>query len=102
MSNLGPSLAWQTNHPVVHLALTPDDVEACRRRLDFRHIVLVFRGDGRAWAGWTEIMEREGLSRTLPQLGVTDERRYRTADGFDVVWLVLGPLGPTLAANAAR
>ena len=102
MSSLGPSLAWQTNHPVVHLAYTPDDVEACRRRLDFRHIVLVFRGDRRAWPGWSEIVEREGFARTLPRLGVTEERRYRTADGFDVVWLVLGPLGPTLADNAAR
>jgi hypothetical protein len=102
MSNLGPALAWQTNHPVVHLALTPDDVESCRRRLDFRHIVLVFRGDRRAWPGWNEIVEREGLARTLPRLGVTAERRYRTADGFEVVWLVLGPLGPTLAANAGR
>ena len=99
MSNLGPSLAWQTNHPVVHLALSPGDVEACRRRLDFRHIVLVFRGDRRAWPGWSEIVEREGLARTLPGLGVTAERRYRTEDGFDVVWLVLGPLGPTLAAG---
>ncbi len=101
MSNLGPSLAWQTNHPVLHLALTPGDVEACRRRLDFRHIVLVFRGDRRAWPGWSEIVEREGLARTLPRLDVLDERRYRTPDGFLVVWLVLGPLGPALAGRAA-
>jgi hypothetical protein len=26
MSNLGPALAWQTNHAVLHLALTPEDV----------------------------------------------------------------------------
>jgi hypothetical protein len=97
MSNLGPALAWQTNHPVVHLALTPDDVEACRRRLDFRHIVLVFRNDQRAWPGWSELVEREGFARTLPRLTVTAERRFRTTDGFTVVWLVLGPLGPALA-----
>ena len=102
MSNLGPALAWQTNHPVVHLALTPDDVDACRRRLDFRHIVLVFRGEKRAWAGWSEIVEREGFARTLPHLGVTDERRYRTPDGFTIVWLVLGPLAPALAAADLR
>jgi hypothetical protein len=100
MSNLGPSLAWQTNHPVIHLALTPDDVEACRRRLDFHHIVLVFRSDQRAWAGWSEIVEREGVARTLPRLGLADERRYHTADGFTVVWLVLGPLAPALASAA--
>ena len=99
MSNLGPSLAWQTNHPVVHLALSPDAVEDCRRRLDFRHVVLVFRENTRAWDGWSEIIESEGLSRTLPRLGVTDERRYRTPDGFVIVWLVLGPLPPTMAAN---
>ena len=102
MSNLGPSLAWQTNHPVIHLALTPDDVEACRRRLDFRHVVLVVRDGQRAWAGWNEIVEREGFSRTLPRLGAVDERRYHTSDGFTVVWLVLGPLGPSLASNVGR
>lgn len=99
MSNLGPSLAWQTNHPVVHLALSPEEVDACRRRLDFRHIVLVFREDARAWGRWAEVVEQEGYARTLPELNVTVERRLRTPDGFSVVWLTLGPLPPTMAAN---
>jgi hypothetical protein len=28
MSNLGPALAWQTSHPVIHLAYSPADVNA--------------------------------------------------------------------------
>lgn len=102
MSNLGPALAWQTNHPVVHLALTPADVEACRRRLDFRHIVLAFRDSRRAWAGWNEIVETPGAARVMPGLDVLAEKRYRTPDGFTIVWLELSPLGPAMAANAAR
>jgi hypothetical protein len=53
MSNLGPMLSWYSRRPVVHLALTPLDVEACRHKLEFRHIVLAFRGPERAWRGWT-------------------------------------------------
>ena len=102
MSNLGPALAWQTNHPVVHLALTPDDVEACRRRLDFHHVILVFRSGERAWAGWDEIVEREGEAATHPRLGAVHERRYQSKDGFVVVWLELGPLPGAMAANAGR
>lgn len=102
MSNLGPALAWQTQHPVLHLALTPQDVDACRRRLDFRHILLVFRDGSRAWAGWDEIMEREGAARTISGLGVVREGRYHSLDGFTVVWLELAPLGPLLASDAPR
>ena len=97
MSNLGPALAWQTTHPVLHLALTPDDVEACRRRLDFRVILLVFREAERAWPGWNEIMEQPGASKTMPRLHAIDERRYRTLDGFTVVRIELAPLEPGLA-----
>lgn len=102
MSNLGPALAWQTNHPVVHLALTPADVEACRRRLDVKHIVLAFRSSERAWPGWNEIVERAGAARTMTGLGVIDERRYLSPDGFVIVWLELGPLPPAMAANVTR
>jgi hypothetical protein len=102
MSNLGPALAWQTHHPVVHLALTPADVEACRRRLDFHHIVLAFRDSRRAWAGWNEIVESPGAARAMPGMNVIEERRYRSADGFVIVWLQLAPLGPAMAANIAR
>lgn len=98
MSNLGPALAWQTNHPVIALAHSPADVVACRRRHDFRHVVLVFRSAERAWPAWREIFERQGAAATVAELGVTRERRYQTVDGFRVVWLELGPLPPSLAA----
>ena len=97
MSNLGPALAWQTNHPVVHLALAPQDVESCRRHLDFRHIVLVFRDSRSAWGQWSEIVAREGWANTLG-MGVAHERRYTTPDGFLVVWLELRPRAPELAS----
>jgi hypothetical protein len=97
MSNLGPALAWQSLHPVLHLALAPGDVEACRRRRDFRVILLAFREPDRAWPGWVEIMSRYGAAATVPRLGVLSERRYHSADGFIVVWLALGPLAPAMA-----
>ncbi len=98
MSNLGPALAWQTNHPVVHLALAPSDVTPCRRRLAFRHVVLVFRDARAAWGEWSEIMAREGAAKTF-DLDVTREWRGTTTDGFQVVWLELAPLGPALAST---
>jgi hypothetical protein len=97
MSNLGPALAWQTNHPVVHLALAPGDVELCRRHLDFRHIVLVFRDARSAWGQWSEVVAREGWANTL-DMGVARETRYISPDGFLIVWLELRPRGPELAA----
>lgn len=102
MSNLGPSLAWGSLHPVLHVSQTPADVPACRRRLEFRHIVLCFREGSRAWAGWNEILEQEGYAATIPGLDVVREVRYRSRDGFLIVWLQLGPPGPALAANAGR
>ena len=102
MSNLGPALAWQSLHPVLHLALTPGDVAACRRRLEFRHVVLVFRDGRRAWPVWNEIVEQEGYAVTVPGLGAVREDRYRTRDGFTIVWIELGPQGPALAADAGR
>lgn len=101
MSNLGPALAWQTDHPVIHLALTPADVPACRMRHEFHHLLLVFRGSERAWPFWQEIVERNGTAATIPELNVTRERRFRTTDGFDVVWLELGP-NPTSLAVSSR
>jgi hypothetical protein len=99
MSNLGPALAWQTNHPVIHLAYSPGDVAACRRRCDFRHIVLVFRSADHAWDEWQEIVARPGAAQLLPELAVTREHRFATPDAFTVVWLELGPLPPPLAAR---
>jgi hypothetical protein len=100
MSNLGPALAWQTNHPVIHLAFSPADVGACRRRHDFRHIVLVFRSADRAWDDWQYIVARPGAAQLQPELAVSREQRFVTVDGFTVVWLELGPLPPQLAAAA--
>jgi hypothetical protein len=97
MSNLGPALAWQTNHPVIHLAYSPQDVAACRARHDFHHVLLVFRSADRAWQPWQEIVERTGAASTHPELGVRRERRFTTADGFSVVWLELGPRQPQMA-----
>ena len=97
MSNLGPSLAWQTNHAVIHLAASPADVAACRERHDFHHVMLVFRDAERAWAAWREIVETPGAAKLDPTLGVREERRYTTPDGFTVVWLLLGPRTPALA-----
>src|SRR5215471_2959215 len=100
MSNLGPSLAWQTNHPVIHLAYSPEDVAACRARHDFRHVLLVFRSAERAWDPWREIVETPGAAATHAELGVRRERRLMTSDGFSVVWLELGPREPGLAFAA--
>ena len=99
MSNLGPALAWQTNHPVIHLAYSPEDVAACRARNDFRHLLLVFRSADRAWAPWQEIVENPGTAATHAELGVRRERRFATPDGFVVVWLELGPRQPQVAAG---
>jgi len=99
MSNLGPALAWQTNHPVLHLADAPADVPACRARLDFRHVVLVFRSADRAWPAWQEIVERPGTAALVRELGVRRERRFETPDGFGVVWLELGPAPTPMAAT---
>ncbi len=102
MSNLGPALAWQTNHPVIHLAFEPADVPACRRRADFRHIVLAFRSSERAWDHWQEIVERDGVAKLDPDLAVAKELRFRTSDGFTIVWLQLSALPPAFALAAPR
>ncbi|MEO5988270.1 MAG: hypothetical protein ABIU54_05045 [Candidatus Eisenbacteria bacterium] len=102
MSNLGPALAWQTNHSVIHLALTPADVESCRRLHEFRHILLAFRTGKRAWNGWQEIMEREGSAATIEGLRVIEEKRFTSFDGFGVVWLQLGPMQPAMATAQVR
>jgi len=98
MSNLGPTLAWHARRPVVHLALAPEDLEACRRRLDFRHVLLVFRDPAHAWGAWSEIVARPLEARARPELNIARVRRYQSADGFIFVWLELKPLGPGLAS----
>jgi hypothetical protein len=90
VSNLGPLLAWYAGRPVVHLPLTPADVGACRRRLDFRIIVLAFRGPGQAWPGWQEVVARPAAAVGQPEWNVTRERHWQEPDGFQIVWLELG------------
>ena len=101
MSNLGPTLAWCAKRPVVHLALAPEDLDACRRRLDFRHVLLVFRTPAHAWGAWSEIVAHPLDARRRPELNVVRVRRYQSADGFIFVWLELGPLGPGFASAEA-
>jgi len=100
MSNLGPILAWRAQRPVIHLAQTPDDVAACRERVEFRHVILAFRDPERAWRGWDQILERPAEAPQNPDWNVTFVRQYRSQDGFDVVWLELGPMKPGLALHA--
>mgnify|MGYP001581285255 FL=1 len=99
MSNLGPALAWQARRPVVHLALSPGDVESCRRRLEFRHVLLVFRDPARAWPGWTEVVARPEQAVRNPEWNFTRVRVWQSEDGFSFVWLELGPPAVRLAAR---
>ena len=102
MSNLGPVLAWYLRRPVVHLALSPEDVDACRRRLELRHVLLVFRAADRAWPDWTLVMERPQEAALNPDWNIRRAQRSETADGFQVVWLELGPLEPRLASSSGE
>jgi hypothetical protein len=99
MSNLGPTLAWYAERPVVHLALTPADVDACRRRFDTRYVVLAFQSAERAWPGWSELVERPEEARLHPEWNVEKVRAWHTNDGYQIVWLELGALAPQLAAR---
>ena len=97
MSNLGPTLAWHARRPVIHLALAPGDVEGCRRRLDFHHLILVYRSPERAGPGWSEIVARPEQARHDPELNIVRARTWASEDGFRIVWLELGGLKPRLA-----
>jgi hypothetical protein len=97
MSNLGPSLAWYARRPVLDLALTPSDVEACRQKLPFQHVVLAFRDAAQVWSGWREPFERPRGALAHPEWNLMHARRWQTADGFRVVWLELGPPREQLA-----
>jgi len=98
MSNLGPTLAWHARRPVVSLAITPEEVEACRRHLDVRHVLLVFRDAAHAWPGWRELLQRPQEAPRNPDWNVRRVRQFESSDGFAVVWLDLGPLRPRLAS----
>jgi hypothetical protein len=99
MSNLGPALAWHAGRPVLHLALSPADLEGCRRRLEFRHVLLVFRDPASAWPEWREAVAAPAEAPDRPEWNVRRAREWRTSDGFSVIWL---ELNPPLARLAAR
>jgi hypothetical protein len=99
MSNLGPALAWESRRPVIHLAASPDDLTACRRRMDFRRVLLVFRDAEHAWPEWQEVIAHPTESLNRVEWGVRHVRRFDSADGFQVIWLDLAPLGPELAGR---
>jgi hypothetical protein len=101
MSNLGPLIAWHARRPVLHLALSPEDVEACRRRLDFRNVLLVFRDAQSAWPEWREVVAHPDEAPDRPEWNVRRVREWRTADGFFVIWLELKPTREQLAGIRA-
>jgi hypothetical protein len=97
MSNLGPMLAWHARRPVLHLSLSPADLEGCRRRLEFRHVLLVFRDPANAWPEWREAVAAPAEAPNRPEWNVRRVREWRTADGFSVIWLELKPPRAQLA-----
>jgi hypothetical protein len=90
MSNLGPMLSWYSGRSVLHLAQTPADLAACRRRLEFRHVLVVFRDVESAWPGWQDVFARPEEATKQPEWNVVRERHWRQYDGFRIVWLELG------------
>ena len=99
MSNLGPALAWESRRPVIHLSVSPDDLNTCRRRMDFRRVLLVFRDAEHAWPGWQDVVAHPAESIHRVEWGVRHVRMYDTQDGFKLIWLDLAPLGPELAGK---
>jgi hypothetical protein len=97
MSNLGPMLSWYSERSVIHLAQTPADLGACRRRLEFRHVLVAFREPEAVWPGWQEVFNRPEQATKQPEWNVVRERHWRQYDGFRIVWLELGPPEPSLA-----
>jgi hypothetical protein len=102
MSNLGPTLAWHADRPVLHLALSPADLGACRRRLEFHHVLLAFRDPESAWPEWREVVARPAEAPSRPEWNVRRVREWSTADGFRVIWLELGPPEAQRAARPGR
>ncbi|NOT33686.1 MAG: hypothetical protein HOP12_05880, partial [Candidatus Eisenbacteria bacterium] len=96
MSNLGSTLAWYADRPIVHLALTPNDVNACRDRLEFRHVLVVFPDSARSWPGWGEIVARPQLAAEHPGWSTREVRHWLTSEGLRAVWIELGPRATSL------
>ena len=60
-------------------------------------MILAFRDSERAWQGWDRILERPQEAPQNPDWDVTYVRQFRSEDGFNIVWLELGPMKPGLA-----
>jgi hypothetical protein len=99
MSNLGPMLSWYSGRSVLHLAQTPADLAACRRRLEFRHVLVAFRDVESAWPGWQDVFARPEEATKQPEWNVVRERHWRQHDGFRIVWLELGLPEASLAGG---
>lgn len=100
MSNLGATLAFYADRPVVHLALAPADLAACRERVEFAHVVLAFRDADRAWPAWRAVVAEPGRALRAAEWNVRAVRAGVAPEGHRVVWLELGPRAPL--AGAAR
>src|SRR5262249_46036022 len=87
MSNLGPVLAWYARRPVLHPALSPADLSACRQRVEFDHVLLVFREVELAWPAWRELVGSADRAGFEPDWNIADVRREETTDGFRVTWV---------------
>ena len=98
--NLGPLLAWHARRPVIHLPLAPEDLESCRERTEFRHVLLVFRDAAEAWPGWEDVLAHPGEARDRPELNIHRMREFRSPDGFRIVWFELGPPAPRFALGS--
>jgi hypothetical protein len=98
MSNLGPMLSWYSGgRPVIHLARTPADMGACRQKLEFRHVLVAFREVESAWPEWQELVAGPQEAPRHPEWNVYREQHWREEDGFQIIWLELGPPEATLA-----
>ena len=60
-------------------------------------MLLVFRDPEHAWGEWSSVVARPLEARQRPELNIQRARRFQSADGFVLVWLEMGPLGPGLA-----
>ena len=58
-----------------------------------------FRDAQHAWPEWSGVVARPLDALNRVEWNVKHVRRYDTADGFILIWLDLGPLGPELAAS---
>ena len=93
-----PPEGTASRHPVIHLAESPDLVGACRRRVNFGNVILVFRDARAAWPEWRDVVERPKDAIHHADWNIRQMREFQSPDGFRVIWLELKPLEPAEAA----